>query len=103
MSSKKATPPEKLIANAVYAQIANGLEEEALDTIDGNVGALDFASTHGMYKDTLLTAALSNDLEKVAAKIIKISEVVKGVDINIDHKNEMGEYAFLLACKKGFI
>jgi hypothetical protein len=103
MSSKKATPPEKLIANAVYAQIANGLEQEALDTIDGNVGALDFASTHGMYKDTLLTAALSNDLEKVAAKIIKISEVVKGVDINIDHKNEMGEYAFLLACKKGYI
>ena len=62
MSSKKATPPEKLIANAVYAQITNGLEQEALDTIDGNVGTLDFASTHGMYKDTLLTAALSNDL-----------------------------------------
>jgi hypothetical protein len=103
LSYKKATPPEKLIANAVYAQITNGLEQEALDTIDGNVGALDFASTHGMYKDTLLTVALTNGLEKVAVKIIKISEVVKGVDINIDHKNEMGEYAFLLACKKGYI
>jgi Ankyrin repeats (3 copies) len=103
--SKKSeeTDVAKLVTHAVYVQISSGNEDDAVATINGNVGILDFSSVHGMYKDTLLTAALSEGLERVALKILELSEIVKGINIQVEHRNSLGDYPFLLACKRGFL
>lgn len=53
--------------------------------------------TYGMFNDTLLTAALNEELEEVALELAKL-----GSRANIGHVNAEGDYALLLACKKKY-
>ena len=50
--------------------------------------------TYGMFKDTLLTAALNAGLQEVSLELAK-----RGSRANIKHINQEGDYALLLACK----
>lgn len=53
--------------------------------------------TYGMFDDTLLTAALNEELEEPALELAKL-----GSRANIGHVNAEGDYALLLACKKKY-
>ena len=93
--SKKSSPDD--ITRALFVQINNEKPESSIiDTINGNIGLVDFKKTHGMFDETLLTAALNADLEKVVARILELDQT------SMDYVNGSGENAFLLACKKGY-
>jgi len=53
--------------------------------------------TYGLFKDTLLTAALNAGLQEAALKLAG-----RGARANIGHINQEGDYALLLACKYKF-
>ena len=53
--------------------------------------------TYGMFKDTILIAALNAGLEEESLKLAK-----HGSKANIGHINEEGDYALLIACKKKY-
>jgi hypothetical protein len=94
-SNKKPEP----ITHVLFVQIQRELPESSIiDTINGNVGLIDFKKTHGLFEETLLTAALNADLEKVAARILELGPEL----LDINHVNNSGETAFLLACKKSY-
>jgi len=101
MPPKQHKNSTELITKAIYAQIENeDSEENIIATINGNAGLIDFSKKFGLFKDTLLMHALSNGLEKVTMKFIDLAKKVKGVDLDVNHKNEFGDYALLIACKK---
>ena len=49
---------------------------------------------YGMYKDTILIAALNNHLPNVALKIL-----LDGKNVEVTHINAEGDYPLILACK----
>jgi len=53
--------------------------------------------TYGMFKDTILIAALNSGLEEESLELAK-----HGSKANIKHINEEGDYALLIACKKKY-
>jgi len=97
--SKASKKVSEIITNTLFIQIHNEMpEKDIIDTLNGNVGLIDFKKTHGLYKETLLTAALHADLEKVAERILELGPEL----LDINHVNASDETAFLLACKKGY-
>jgi ankyrin repeat protein len=53
--------------------------------------------TYGLFKDTILIAALNAGLEEESLKLAK-----HGSKANIKHINDEGDYALLIACKKKY-
>ncbi len=103
MPPKKNNTTSETITKTIYDQIENeDSEENIIDTINGNVGIIDFSKKFGMFKDTILMHALSNGLEKVTMKLIDLTKKVKGVDLDVNHKNESGDYALLTACDRNY-
>jgi Ankyrin repeats (3 copies) len=104
MPQKKNNTTSELVTNAIYTQIERGdvSEKDIIDTINGSVGIIDFSKKFGMFKDTLLMHALSNDLQEVVMKFIDLAKKVKGVDLDVNHKNESGDYALLTACDRNY-
>jgi len=92
------------ITNSIFTQIERRTDEDKIiDTINENVGLIDFTKKFGMLKETLLISALINNLEKVAFRFIELAKIIRGINLDVDYKNEIGEYALLLACKKKLI
>jgi len=102
MPPKSASVSEADLTRSLFIQMqGNNLgivnSKAIINFIKENTEDLDYEKTHGMFKDTILTFALNNDLEQVALQILKIGERA-----NIRHINESGDYALSIACKKAY-
>lgn len=103
MPPKSASVSKTDLTRSLFIQMqGNNLgivnSKEIINFIKENAEDLDFKKTHGLFEETLLTEALNADLEKVAERILELGPEL----FDINHVNNSGETAFLLACKKGY-
>jgi ankyrin repeat protein len=98
MSKKQQIMVSDALTKTIFKQINNEMTWQAEKTLDGNRDIIDFKMVYGLYKDNLLTAALTNSLESLALKLVKEF----GDKINLDQLNDANEYALYIACLKGY-
>ena len=93
-----ADPPD--ITHKIFIEIQNQMpDEHIIEIINENIAEIDFKRTHGMFQETILTAALNSDLDMLADHIL---DITSRENLDVNHANASGETAFLLACKKGY-